>query len=97
MDKQTSFFGTMPFNPLVVLVTWLCIGVPQKIEEKRIYNPFRTKIHHGLIWSQNLTCLVLLETLWNKPISSKNSPWAYMESKFDMLGIAGNLVEYNPF
>jgi hypothetical protein len=65
MDKQTSFFGTMPFNPLVVLVTWLCIGVPQKIEEKRIYNPFRTKIHHGLIWSQNLTCLVLLETLWN--------------------------------
>jgi hypothetical protein len=29
-----------------------------------------------------------------QPISNKNSPRAYMESKFDVLGIAGNLVEY---
>jgi hypothetical protein len=29
-----------------------------------------------------------------QPIWNKNSPWAHMESEFDVLGVAINLVEY---
>jgi hypothetical protein len=34
MDKISFFFGTVPFGPWVVLVTWLHVGAPQKIQEK---------------------------------------------------------------
>jgi hypothetical protein len=34
MDKTNFFFSTLPFSPWVVLVTWLHVGAPQKIQEK---------------------------------------------------------------
>jgi hypothetical protein len=41
MGKPNFFFGNLPFSsPWVVLAMWLHIGVPQKIHEKWIYNPF---------------------------------------------------------
>jgi hypothetical protein len=34
MGKTNFFLITLPFNPWVVLATWLHVGAPQKILEK---------------------------------------------------------------
>jgi hypothetical protein len=34
MGKTNFFLGTLPFNPLIVLATWLHLGDPQKLQEK---------------------------------------------------------------
>jgi hypothetical protein len=34
MGKTNFFLGTLTFNPLAVLATWLHIGAPQKIHKK---------------------------------------------------------------
>jgi hypothetical protein len=61
---QTNYFlSTLPFSPWAVLATWVHVGAPQKIQEKRAQYPFSTKIYHGLIRSWNLTCLVFTESL----------------------------------
>jgi hypothetical protein len=59
MGKTKFFIGTQPFSLWAILATWLYVGAPQTIQENWTYNPFWTKIHHGLIWSRNLMCLVL--------------------------------------
>jgi hypothetical protein len=35
MNKTNFFLSTLPFNPWVVSATWLHVGAPQKIQEKR--------------------------------------------------------------
>jgi hypothetical protein len=34
MGKTKKILSTLPFNPWVVLATWLLVGAPQKIQEK---------------------------------------------------------------
>jgi hypothetical protein len=51
MGKTNFFVSTLPFNPWAIFATWLHVGVPQKIQKNWTYNPFWTKIHHGLIQS----------------------------------------------
>jgi hypothetical protein len=64
MGKTYFFLSTLTLNPWAVSATWLHVGAPKKIQEKWAYNPFWTKIHHGLIRSWNLMYLVFPESLW---------------------------------
>jgi hypothetical protein len=63
MGKTNFFLSILSFSPWAVLATWVHVGAPQKIQEKRAQYPFSTKIYHGLIRSWNWTCLVFPKSL----------------------------------
>jgi hypothetical protein len=64
MGKTNFFFNTLPFSPLGSFSHMAaCRSSSKDIGKMSLILVFNKKIHHGLIWSQNWTCLVFTESL----------------------------------